>query len=106
MTGDDLPDRTVDGARTQNRGVALSHYRTHGPDMAVEFRCLDCQLWFDVPLSVVISRLVARGVGGPETGIKEVARLVEKPCARCGSKRYETRPSFPQAPYAPRKYEG
>lgn len=76
-------------------GVPLGKYRAHGPRMGVEFRCRDCEAWFDVPSEDVISRLQARGVGGPETGVRVVGRLAERPC-RCGSLRLTTRPSFPR----------
>lgn len=82
-------------------GVPLASYRSFGPEMAVEFRCSDCQAHFDVGLEAVISRLQARGVGGPDTGVREVARYVEKPCERCGGKRFTTRPWFPMGPNTP-----
>jgi hypothetical protein len=76
-------------------GVPLGRYRSFGPRMAVEFRCRACDVWFEVPLEDVIARLQARGVGGPETGVREVGALAERPC-RCGSLRFATRPAFPR----------
>jgi hypothetical protein len=69
--------------------------------MGVEFRCVACQDWRTVELEAVISRLHARGVGGPETGVRDVARFIEKPCERCGGRRFETRPDFPAARNTP-----
>jgi DNA-directed RNA polymerase subunit RPC12/RpoP len=86
---------------TDDPGVPLKAYRTHGHDMAVEFRCVACQRHFDVPLETVISRLAERGVGGPETGVREVGRFAERACERCGGRRFETRPSFPRFPGMP-----
>ena len=76
-------------------GVPLGRYRSLGPRMGVEFRCRACDAWFEVPLEDVISRLQARGVGGPDTGVRAVGRLAERPC-RCGSLRFTTRPAFPR----------
>lgn len=87
--------------RGDNPGVSLSSYRTFGSEMAVEFRCCDCQAHFEVPLETVIARLTERGVGGPETGVREVARFVERPCASCGGRRFTSRPAFPPARHTP-----
>lgn len=76
-------------------GVPLRQYRPLQPGMGVEFRCRDCGAWFNVPLEDVISRLQARGVGGPRTGVRAVGTFAERPC-RCGSLRFTTRPAFPR----------
>lgn len=76
-------------------GVPLGRYRPLGPGMGVEFRCRVCGEWFEVRLEDVISRLQIRGVGGPETGVRAVGSLAERPC-KCGSLRFTTRPSFPR----------
>lgn len=75
--------------------VPLGHYRPLGPRMGVEFRCRACDAWYEVPLEDVIARLQARGVGGPETGVRAVSALAERPC-QCGSLRFMTRPAFPR----------
>jgi hypothetical protein len=82
-------------------GVPLGRYRDLGPGVGVEFICLDCQNLWEVPLETVIARLAQRGVGGAQTGIKDVAALAERPCSRCGSRRLDTRPAFPAAPHTP-----
>jgi hypothetical protein len=41
----------------------------------------------------VVERLKARGLGDERTGIRAVASLAERPCARCGRMRWETRPA-------------
>jgi hypothetical protein len=74
-------------------GVPLGHYRQHGA--GVRLTCRDCQLHADLPLEAVIARLEARGVGGAQTGIRAVARLVRRPCARCGGWRFVSAPAFP-----------
>ncbi|CAN7311933.1 hypothetical protein LJR164_001660 [Phenylobacterium sp. LjRoot164] len=48
----------------------------------------------DVPLEVVIARLEARGVGGAQTGIKDVAKFVREPCDQCGRTTFDTSPAF------------
>lgn len=83
-------------------GVPLGRYLSLGPGMGVEFICLDCFHRWDVELETVIGRLASRGVGGAETGVKEVAEFAERPCARCGGQRLETRPAFPPASNTPR----
>lgn len=73
-------------------GVPLAHYRRH--DGAVWLICLDCVQGRLLPLEGVISRLVALGVGDERTGIRAVAGFVDRPCPRCGGRRFETRPAF------------
>ncbi|MFI4973248.1 MAG: hypothetical protein ACHP84_01770 [Caulobacterales bacterium] len=76
-------------------GVPLSHYRQHGA--GVRLTCRDCMQHLDLPLEAVIARLEARGVGGGQTGVREVARYVAGPCGRCGGNRWETAPAFVSA---------
>lgn len=76
-------------------GVPLAHYLEHLPEYGVRFICRDCNLTTDVPLVDVVDRLKARGLGDERTGIRALARLATRPCSRCGSKRWETRPARP-----------
>lgn len=73
-------------------GVPLAHYVGHGA--GVRFSCNGCQASHDVLAIKVVARLQARGLGGPETGVRAVARLSDRPCPRCGARRWETRPAF------------
>lgn len=75
--------------------VPLVHYLEHHPRAGVRFTCQACQASHDVPVAAVVERLKARGLGDERTGVRAVARLAERPCARCGATRWETRPSFP-----------
>jgi hypothetical protein len=75
-------------------GVPLAHYRSHR-GTGVRVTCRDCQLHHDSPLEAVIKRLEARGVGGAQTGIVELAALVRAPCSRCGGRRLVTAPCWP-----------
>jgi len=75
-------------------GVPLSHYLTHSPPVGVRFHCDGCQRWHDVDTADVVARLKAAGLGDEQTGIREVARLSRRPCARCGAVKWETRPAF------------
>lgn len=77
-------------------GVPLADYRQHRA--GVRLTCLDCMKHRDLPLDAVIARLEARGVGGEQTGIREVARFARSPCQRCGGMRFETTPAFPPGP--------
>lgn len=77
-----------------DRGVPLSHYLRHHPDAGVRFHCDGCGASYDVPVAQVVERLKARGLGGEETGVREVAKLSTRPCARCGAKKWVTRPAF------------
>jgi hypothetical protein len=74
-------------------GISLSHYLEHA-GCAVRFTCEACQASHDVAVPAVIDRLKARGLGDEQTGIREVAQLAERPCARCGAMKWETRPGF------------
>jgi hypothetical protein len=76
-------------------GVELAHYRDHHPAAGVSFYCCACHAHHDVPVARVIERLKARGIGGERTGVREVGRLADQPCAKCGAVAWETRPSFP-----------
>lgn len=75
-------------------GVPLSHYLTHGERChGVLFSC-SCGAHRVVPLAVVIEDLERRGVGGPETGVREVWRFSRKPCAKCGARIVSTSPAW------------
>jgi hypothetical protein len=74
-------------------GVPLQHYREH-PGSGVLFMCRGCQFSFSVPLERVIARLEARGLGGAQTGVVEVARYAGQRCRRCGVLHWESRPAF------------
>ena len=80
---------------TDNLGVPLRSYREI--DANVLLTCLDCLLHRSLDREKVINRLVARSLGGPETGIRAVASFVEEPCPRCGGRRFESRPDFKAA---------
>ena len=73
-------------------GVPLDHYRQHGA--GVDLTCRGCQNRRTFDLETVIRRLEARGVGGAQTGIRAIARLVRDPCPRCGEANFESRPAF------------
>lgn len=74
-------------------GVPLAHYLEH-EGAGVRFTCNGCQASRDVPVAAVIARLQARGLGDATTGVRAVARLAERPCARCGAMKWETRPAL------------
>ena len=77
-------------------GVPLAHYRQHND--GVTLTCLDCTQHRTFGLEAVIGRLVARGLGGEQTGVKAVAGFVREPCPRCRGSRFESRPYFPPIP--------
>ena len=79
----------------ENPGVPLATYRDVGANVLLT--CLDCLLHRSLDRERVIARLVARGMGGAETGIRAVASFVEEPCPRCGGRRFESRPDFKAA---------
>jgi hypothetical protein len=73
-------------------GVPLADYRPLGA--AVRLTCRDCKQHRDLDLEAVIERLEVRGVGDERTGIRALAGLVRRPCARCGGWRFVTTPAF------------
>lgn len=75
-------------------GVPLGHYLQHHPSSTVRFHCDGCQASHDVPVEQVVERLKARGLGGEDTGVREVAKFSTRPCARCGAMKWVTRPAF------------
>lgn len=75
-------------------GVSLSHYLEHHPEAGVRFHCCACQASHDVPVPAIVERLKARGIGDERTGIRAVAALADRPCARCGALAWESRPAF------------
>lgn len=77
--------------------VPLAHYLQH-PGCGVRFSCESCQASHDVPVAAVVDRLKARGLGDESTGIREVARFAERPCAHCGAMKWSTRPAFAMPP--------
>lgn len=87
---------TGDGEVNMDKaGVPLRHYLRDHEGVTVRFCCEACQASHDVPVAKVVERLQERGIGGEETGVREVARLSDQPCARCGAVRWSTRPGFP-----------
>lgn len=78
---------------TEDDGVPLSHYRQH--KAGVLLICGPCAKSRTLDLEAVILRLIERGHGNAETGIRAVARFVEGPCPHCGARKWETRPDFP-----------
>lgn len=74
-------------------GVPLAHYLRDHHGVTVRFHCEACGRSFDTPLSDVVERLKARGLGDEQTGIREVSRHADKPC-RCGAMKWTTRPGF------------
>lgn len=80
--------------RDRDPGVPLSHYLDKHAGIAVRFTCTSCMLHRDVPVLAVVARLEARGIGSAETGVREVGRLSNAPCSRCGKVRWETTPGF------------
>lgn len=86
-------------SRDEDDGVQLSHFRQHSAD--VDVTCLGCVLHRVLPLEAVIERLVVRGYGDENTGIRAVARFISEPCTRCGGTRFETKPHFHSRPLTP-----
>ena len=74
--------------------VPLAHYLQNDRCKGVRLTCLECMAHRDLPVSAVIGRLEARGVGGLSTGIREAAQFVREPCPKCGGRRFETAPAF------------
>ena len=74
-------------------GVPLAHY-LGDPDMGVRFECLTCMASFDVATADVVARLKASGLGDEQTGVRSLARIAKRPCARCGATNWETRPAY------------
>ena len=79
-------------SKDNDPGVPLEQYRQLQAGVLVI--CLDCALQRVFGLEAVIRQLQARGVGGPQTGIRALAALVRDPCPKCGRRRFETRPYF------------
>lgn len=77
-------------------GIPLAHYREHGA--GVLLICEACGDLQHLGLEAVIKRLVARGVGDENTGIRAVARLTRGPCKKCGVRNWSTVPDFPTRP--------
>ena len=75
-------------------GVPLAQYRKIGARVLLS--CLDCHHHHSMALEAVIKRLEDHGLGDERTGIKAVASFVSRPCPRCGSWRFDTRPDFPR----------
>jgi len=75
-------------------GIPLSHYLTDHPGTGVRLHCESCQYNYDVPMEKVVERLKARGSGDERTGVREVARFAERPCPRCGARRWSSRPAW------------
>jgi hypothetical protein len=73
-------------------GVPLADYRRLGA--AVRLTCRDCKKHRDLHLDAVIERLTARGAGDERNGIRALARLVRRPCERCGGRRFVATPAF------------
>lgn len=84
--------------RDNDPGVPLAHYREHH-GCGVRFCCRACAASFDAPLEAVIRKLELRRLGGPETGVRAIARLSRQPCRRCGNVAWETRPAFAAGRY-------
>jgi len=74
--------------------VPLSHYLTTHPGVGLRFTCDGCQASHDVSMEVVLDRLKHRGLGDERTGVREVAKLATRPCARCGAMAWGSRPAF------------
>ena len=85
-----------DGPRrpADDPGVPLAHYLSDHSGVGVRFTCGACAASHDVPVAQVIARLKARGLGDEQTGVREVAKLADRACVRCGAMRWETRPAF------------
>jgi hypothetical protein len=47
--------------------------------LGVRFHCRGCQASHDVPVSRVVERLKARGLGDEQTGVRAVAWLADHP---------------------------
>lgn len=55
--------------------------------------CTKCMKWRILKREAVINRLIERGLGDENTGIREVARFISDPCS-CGKVSWETTPAF------------
>jgi hypothetical protein len=76
-------------------GVPLAYYLQHHPACAVRFYCAGCHASHEESVMHVVERLKAQRLGDERTGVRAVARFADEPCARCGARRWETRPSWP-----------
>lgn len=76
----------------EDAGVPLAHYREH-EGCGVQISCNACAATRTVGLEAVITRLLATGQGGPQTGIRSLAHLMRRPCA-CRAVSWEVRPAF------------
>ncbi len=81
-------------AEADKIGVPLRHYIDHHPKVGVRFICQGCCSTRDRPMGEVVAGLKARGLGDETTGIRAIARLLTRPCARCSRVYWETRPAF------------
>lgn len=80
----------------EDRGVPLAHYREH--KAGVLLICRRCTYDQSIDLEPLIVRLNARGLNGPQVGVREVARYTLIDCPECGRRDWETRPHFPARP--------
>lgn len=88
-------------------GVPLIDLLAADPKCRVLFSCRDCMLCFMLPIAQVVRGLQARGDGDASTGVRAVARFTRKPCARCGGRRFETRPAYsPRSGWADERPDG
>jgi hypothetical protein len=81
---------------TADPGVPLKDYRHVRANVLLI--CNECQLQRTFDREEVIARLQARGAGGENTGIREVAQHVKEPCPRCKGVSFESRPAFAPSP--------
>jgi hypothetical protein len=89
---------------SEEPGVPLGHYLTHeGVDVLLI--CNGCQGNRILPMAGVMRRLIERRINPVTFGIREVARLIDRPCP-CGAMRWETRPHFPHETPGEREAKG
>lgn len=72
-------------------GVPLASYSALDADVLLT--CSKCCKWRVLGLEAVITRLIERGIGDENTGIREVARFIAEPCS-CGKVSWLTTPAF------------
>jgi len=77
-------------------GVPLYRYRAL--NAGVLLFCRRCDYARSLDLEPVIARLTARGLDGPNVGVREVAKYTLKDCPHCGARAWATWPDFPSTP--------
>ena len=75
-------------------GLSLAQCSEQSRCVGVRLSCHSCGAARDIGFPVVVADLTRRGVGGWDTGIRTVAVLARRPCAKCGEQKYATGPAW------------